>query len=275
MRIGLALSPLDRSGPGEAPPQWPVVAARARRAEELGFHSVWLSDHLPGFDPLVGTGALARRTSRVGLGLAVDVRMRPATVLAKALATLDVLSEGRLVVALDAGDEGPEEGAARQAEAAAVLRGMWGGGPYRFEGRYERAVDARCLPRPVRRPGPPVWLEGAGDPLLEVVARCADGWSTAWTGTPDGYREQVAALHDACRDVGRDPSSVALAVVVPALAGTVEQVRERLDGWAAVGVSTVVVGGAGAVPGTGPADDLVTLAEACSLEPCRTSDPWN
>ncbi len=247
--------------------EWPAVAARARQAEELGFDSVWLGDHLPGVDPLVALGALARRTSRIGLGLTLDVGLRPATVLAKALATLDVLSGGRLVVGLRASDaaDGPEEAPTGLAETVEVLRGMWGGGPYRFAGLHQRAVDARCLPRPVQRPGPAVWLEGAGDQLLRTVARCADGWATRWRGTSADYRERVGGLHAACGDVGRDPASVTLSVALPVLAGTVEEVREQLQGWAGTGVSTVVVEPGRAASGPNTPDDLVTVAVACSL----------
>lgn len=269
MRFGLALPQSDDSVP------WSAVAGRAVRAEELGFHSVWTGDRHPGIDPLVGLGALARRTSGVGLGVTLDVGRRPATVLAKALATLDVLCGGRLVVGLAAGEEEPDEGVARLAEAVEVLRGMWGGGPYSFEGRYERAVGARCLPPPVQRPGPPVWLSGAADGLLGLVARSADGWIASWRSTPAAYRERVAVLHAACEELGRDPASVTLAVGLDALVGTVQQVQEQLAGWAAVGVSTVVVDAGAAPPATSSKDDLETVAEACSLEPCRTSDPWN
>ena len=309
MRIGLALPHRDGSGL----PDWSTVTALARRAEDLGFASIWVDDHLPGYDPLVALGALARRTTRVGLGLALDAGRRPATVLAKALATVDVVSGGRLIVGLGAGDEAPEEGPARLAETVEVLRGMWDGGPYRFEGRHQRAFDARCLPRPVQRePGPPVWLAGSGDGILGAVARCADGWGAVGPWTPAAYRERVAVLHRACEGLGRDPASVTLLVALPALVGeghadlsrrferlrrlspsgktagvtlddwrrgrlvgTVEEVRRQLDGWAAMGVSTVVVAPAAALSVREETDDLGTVAAACSLEPCRTSDPWN
>lgn len=348
MKIGLALPQWDLSVPGEAPLRWPAVVGWARRAEELGFDSVWLSDHLfldvegyagtsgpmsgrygpPGafdcLDPLVALGALTRHTSRVGLGtLTLCAPLRPATVLAKALASLDVLSGGRLVVGLGSGGYEPElaavgadgerpgERLARLAEVVEVLRGMWGGGPFSFDGRYQRAVGARCLPRPVQQPTPPVWLGGRSDRLLGLAASCADGWNSAWRWTPAAYRERVAVLHAACEAVDRDPSSVTLSVglytlvgedvadlsrrferlrrsappgVVAGsldgwreggLVGTVEEVREQLSGWEALGVSTVVVS-PGAIPSSLAApDEVEMIAAACSLDPCRTSDPWN
>lgn len=337
MRIGLALPQYDFSVPGEAPLRWPTVVSWARRAEELGFDSVWLSDHLflddrRGVDggisqcvePLVGLAALARHTSRVRLGtLTLCAPLRPATVLAKSLATVDVLSGGRLVVGLgtgwyepelalvEAGDERPGERLARLGEVVDVLRGMAGGGPFSFAGRHAQAVDARCLPVPVQRPGPPIWLGGNGDRLLGLVARSADGWNTAWRWTPAAYRRRLAVLQRACERHGRDPASVDLSVGLYALVGedaadlarrferlrglwpgvlagvsldqwrrgglvgTVGEVRQQLAEWTAVGVSDVVVSLGAAPFSVSTPDDSEMVAAACSLARCRTSDPWS
>jgi alkanesulfonate monooxygenase len=339
MRIGLALPQYDAAPVGGAPLAWPAVVRWARRAEGLGFDSVWVSDHLfldmqrygagPGawrcFDPLVALGALARHTSTVRLGtLTLCAPLRPATVVAKSVATVDVLCGGRLVVGLGAGwyepelaqvgagGERPGQRLARLAEAVEVLQGMAGGGPFSFDGRYERAASARCLPRPVQRPGPPIWLGGGGDRLLALVARAADGWNTAWRWTPDAYRRRLAVLYEACERSGRDPASLELSVGLYALVGehavdlarrferlrrlwpagvlggvtldewrrgrlvgTVDEVRDQVGAWAAVGVSTLVVT-LGAIPFTAADEsDIETVAAACSLDPCRTSDPWS
>src|SRR5437588_5273310 len=127
MDVGLALPQFDFSVPGERPLRWDTVRGWALRAEELGFSSVWLADHLfwdigrygapPGrqeaYDPLVALAALARGTSRVKLGtLVLNALLRPPAVLAKVLASLDVVSGGRLVVGLGAGNFEPEYRAA-------------------------------------------------------------------------------------------------------------------------------------------------------------------
>ena len=329
MRIGLALPQFDFSVPGERPLRWSTVVGWARRAEDLGFHSLWLADHLfveisgwggpPGrygvYDPIVALGALARVTRRPRLGtLVLCAPLRPATVLAKALATLDVLSGGRLVIGLGAGwyeqeftaAGVPFEGGAARlshlAEACEVLKGMFGGGPFSFTGAREQARGARCLPRPVQRPGPPIWIGGRGDRLLDVVARHADGWNTVWVWTPAAYRERRAALEAACERAGRDPSTVSrslglyalvgederdlarrfrrLADGAPAgviggtsldewrqgrLVGTVAEVAEQLVEWEALGVDDLVLS-AGALPFavTAP-DDVDLLAAACRL----------
>lgn len=311
MRLGLALPCFDFSVPGENPLRWQTVVSAARRAEQLGFDSVWVPDHLffdlaryggpPGpygaLDPLVTLAALARATSRVRLGtLVLSAPLRPATVLAKALATLDVLSAGRLTVGIGAGYYEPELVAAgltlerpgvrlaRLAETVQVLRGMWEGGPFTFRGVHATALDAWCLPRPLQRPHPPVWLGGRGDRLLGVAAAHADGWNTAWTQTPEAYRRRAAVLDAACEQAGRDPASVTRSLGLYALVGTDaadlarrferlrrlspsgvldgvsldewrrgrlvgtgEEVREQVEEWAGLGVSTLILT-LGAVP---------------------------
>jgi probable F420-dependent oxidoreductase len=327
--VGLALPQYDFSVPGESPLRWETLLGWAERAEALGFGSVWLSDHLfldisrygapPAdhgcFDPLVALAAIARRTARVRLGtLTLCGPLRPATVLAKALATLDVVSGGRLTVGLGAGWYEPELAAAglaleppgvrlaHLAESVQVLRGMFGGGPFSFDGRYEQADKARCQPLPVQRPAPPIWVGGKGDRLIDLAGRHADGWNTAWIWTPQAWSGRAALLDQACEKAGRDPASVVRSLGLYALAGededdlarryrrlqelsppgvlsattlaewrqgrlvgTVEQVAEQVEEWASLGVASLVLT-AGAVPfALAAGDDVELLADACTL----------
>jgi probable F420-dependent oxidoreductase len=322
LRLGLALPHFDFSVAGEGPVPWATLAEWARRAEALGFESLWVADHLfvdlarhggpPGtfgsYDPLVVLAALARLTARVRLGtLVLNTPLRPVTVLAKALATLDVVSGGRLVAGLGAGWYEPELAAAGLAlerpavrlahleEACEVLRGMFGGGPYSFQGAHVRAVDARCRPRPVQQPHPPIWVGGRGDRLLGVVARRADGWNAAWTWTPDSYRERLRVLQAACDEAGRDPATVTRSLGLYTLVGedrrdlerrferlrdlsppgvmdgryldewrrgrlvgTVDEVGEQAAEWEALGVDTLILS-------VGPLPFSVTVADDVAL----------
>ena len=322
MHVGLALPHFDFSVPGENPLPWATLGDWAGQAEALGFESLWVADHLfldldrygggagvyGSYDPLVTLAALARVTGRVRLGtLVLCTPLRPVTVLAKVLATLDVVAGGRLVAGLGAGWYEPELAAAGVAwkrpgarlahleEACEVLRGMFGGGPYTFEGAYVQAVEARCRPRPVQRPHPPIWIGGRGDRLLGVVARQADGWNTAWSSTPDRYRDRIRVLDAACEAAARDPATVTRSLGLSTLVGedrrdlqrrfdrlcrlsppgvmdgrslgewrqgrlvgTVEEVRAQAAGWEALGVDTLILS-------VGPLPFSVTVADDLAL----------
>ena len=249
MRFGLALPHYDFSLFDEAPPRplgFPAILDVARRAEGLGFDSLWVSDHLslsiekygggPGewfaYEPLTLLAALARHIRRPRLGtLVLCEALRPAAVAAKALTTLDHLSDGRLEIGLGAGWYEPDyqalgldlpppgERLARLEEALAVLDALLPGGPATVEGRYHRARGACNRPATRQTPRPPLFVGGKGDRLLGLVARRADGWNTCWVWTPAAYRDRVAALERACEAVGRDPASVRRTLGLYALVG--------------------------------------------------------
>lgn len=253
MDVGLALPQYDYSPRNE----WSDVLAAATRAERAGFHSVWLADHLfmdidkygapPGhhfgYDPLVALGAIARRTERVRLGtIVICSQLRPPTVLAKSLTTLDVLSAGRLVVGMGAGWNAPEYDVAgvaferpgirlaQLAEAVQIVRGMCGGGPFSFDGEHYTANHANCRPPSVQQPSPPIVVGGRGDRLLDLCARHADGWNTVWTWTLDEWRARSAFADGACERLGRDPSTLTRSVGLYALVGdNARDLRRRFD----------------------------------------------
>jgi probable F420-dependent oxidoreductase len=326
VRLGLALPQYDYSIAGESPLRWSSVVEYARAAESAGYDSLWVSDHLfldvakyggpPDrhgvFDPIVLLAALASQVSRARLGtLVLCEALRPASVLAKSLASLDRACDGRLDVGVGAGwyeaeyeaigmaMPSPGERLARLRDAVAVLRGLLGGGPCTYDGRFHRVYEARNQPPALQRPTPPIIVGGKGDRLLRLVAELADGWNTCWVWTPDAYRERLEVLARACDAVGRDPASVQrslglyvlcgederdlqrrfarLQETTPTgvldgvsldqwregrLVGTVDQVREQVAGWADLGVDTLIAG-FGAVPFAVTAvDDVELLAEA-------------
>ena len=248
MRIGFALPQSDHSIAGVSPIAYDDLVGSARHAAGLGVDSLWLADHLVWdiakyggptdvggmFEPIVTLGALARDVPEVRLGTLVLLEaLRPATLLAKSIATLDRISGGRIDIGMGAGWYEPDytgigmemprpgERLARLAECVQILRGLLGpdGGPVTFDGRFHRAAGARVLPAAVQRPNPPVFVGGKGDRLLALVAAHADGWNTCWQWTPDAYRERLAVLERACADVGRDPATVWRSLGLYALVG--------------------------------------------------------
>jgi alkanesulfonate monooxygenase SsuD/methylene tetrahydromethanopterin reductase-like flavin-dependent oxidoreductase (luciferase family) len=248
VRIGLALPQYDFSVPGESPLSWGTLRGYARRADEVGFDSLWLSDHLffdvgkyggsyepvGAYEPIATLAALSREVKRARLGtLVLCEALRPATVLAKALASLDRISDGRLDVGLGAGWYEPEYAAigmafpapkvrlARLAEATKIVAKLLGadGGPCTFEGQYHHANGALNLPPAVQKPRPPVFVGGKGNKLIQLAVDVADGWNTCWVWTPEAYRERLDVLDAACERAGRDPHTVWRSLGLYALCG--------------------------------------------------------
>ena len=160
------------------------------RAEELGFHSVWMEEHHSVTDhywpsPLTVLAGFATRTSRMRLGTDILVApfYHPAR-LAEDAAMLDVMSGGRFVLGIAIGykpDEFALYGAelekrgARFEEQLAIMKALWTQPTVSFKGAYYR-VEGRLEPKPVSRPHPPVWIGGWGDLTLRRAATLADNW---------------------------------------------------------------------------------------------------
>jgi probable F420-dependent oxidoreductase len=160
----------------------------ARRAEAMGYHALVYPDHVVvpfGFVPVLSTIAAATDRLRVAPFVANNDLRHPA-LLAQDLATLDVLSDGRVDVAVGAGWNRPEYDAlgigfdpvgvrvARLEEAIRVLQGCFGEGPFSFAGDHYTLHDHEGLPKPVQRPHPPLFVGGGGRRLLTLAAREAD-----------------------------------------------------------------------------------------------------
>ena len=232
MNIGLALPHYDFSAPDGAPVSWERLSASAQRAESLGFHSAWISDHFwlslaryggpdepfGSPEPLTALAGLAAVTERIRLGtLVLGAGFRHPALLAKSATTIDLLSGGRLDLGLGAGwyrDEyeafGYPFGSTGERfelleETLEVLTRLFSDGPATWEGRHFQLHDAYSRPEPVQKPHPPIWVGGKGGPRLRrLVARRGDGWNTVWAWTPEDYGRRARALREACDREGRD-----------------------------------------------------------------------
>jgi F420-dependent oxidoreductase-like protein len=284
VRFGLALPHYDFSRPDGAPVSWEGLVEAARRAESLGFDSVWISDHFflslaryGGPDERYGSpealtalAGLAAVTDRIRLGtLVLCAGFRHPAILAKSAVTIDLLSEGRLDLGLGAGwyeDEyrafGYRFGSVGERfevleETVEVLSLLFGEKePVTWEGRHYSLDDAYCRPRPAQRPGPPLWVGGKGGPrLARLVARRADGWNTVWAWTPEDYAERVRVLEEACERHDRDPATVRRSVGLYALVG--EDDRDLDARWRALQRWTPAGALDGSEPGSWGRDKLV------------------
>ena len=207
MRIGLAVPQYGFSLPTGQIHAADAIAW-ARRAEELAFDSVWLSDHffysfarygasdepIAALEPETTLAAIAATTSRVRLGILVEcATFRHPTLVAKAAATTDQLSAGRVEVGLGAGWFEQEfdafgftfgtvgERFDALEDALAITSGLFGGAePLSHDGRVWSLHEGRLTPPPVQRPIP-IWVGGKGGPrLLRAAARSGAGWNSVW-----------------------------------------------------------------------------------------------
>lgn len=232
----------------------------AVRAEELGFSSVWLSDHLfydlgryggaqgaqRGVECFTGLAALSGATSRIRLGSLVACNdLRSPAVLAKMAATIDVVSGGRMQLGMGAGWFEAEYRAAgipfdppavrvqRLGEALQILRGLLGTGRLTFNGNHYRLQDARCLPGPIQ-PRLPVFVGGSGDAVARLAGRYADGFNSAWAWEPEELADLNAVVDRAAEKAGRDPAEVVKTLGLYALPGRTEAaVRRRWERYVA------------------------------------------
>lgn len=165
-----------------------TLAAEARRAEAMGFTALVVPDHLiEQLSPIPALATIAAATERLRIGAFVHNNdLHHPAVLAQDLASLDVLSGGRLDVAIGAGWRKPEYDAiglpfeptpirqARLEEAVAVLKGCFGAEPFSFAGQHYTIIDLDGYPKPVQQPHPPFFIGGGGRRTLALAGREAD-----------------------------------------------------------------------------------------------------
>jgi F420-dependent oxidoreductase-like protein len=201
------------------------VLQRTLLAERLGYHSVWLQDHLwqlrtPELDhpeAIATMAALAASTSRIRIGnLVLCNSYRNPALLAKTLSTIDDISGGRLEVGIGAGwfrreyeaygYQFPPTGVrlAQLEEALQIMNLLFTEPAPSFEGRYYRIDRAYNFPKPVQRPRPPITIGGKGEKvLLRLVARYADRWNAVVSNAAE-FDHKLRVLKDHCAAVGRD-----------------------------------------------------------------------
>jgi probable F420-dependent oxidoreductase len=233
LKVGLFI-PHAEYGMLGATPRWSDIRAMAQRAEELGFDSLWLFDHLifelpPPAGPRMGAWeswslltALAAATSRVELGTTVlCTGFRNPALLAKMADTTDEISGGRLILGLGAGWNRLEYEAfgypfdarvARFEEAIAIITALLREGEVDVAGQYYQAHECVLRPRGPRPHGPPIMIGShLGPRMLGLAARYADSWNAEpadHLNSPERMVTIQAALDAACTATSQDPQSL-------------------------------------------------------------------
>lgn len=225
MKLGAIVSPAAG---------WGYLELRdlARGAERAGFESFWVSDHFfggegfPDRDCLEAwtlLAALARDTERIRLGcLVTAAQYRNPALLAKTVAGVDQMSDGRVEFGIGAGWKEneykaygygfPDAGTrvTQMNEAIEICRRLWTEERATFTGKHYRVEDAVCAPKPRQKPYPPLWIGGSGPRVMRSAARSADGFDISRRGpggallTKEELRAVMAEIDEACRAVKRD-----------------------------------------------------------------------
>ncbi|WP_410592384.1 LLM class F420-dependent oxidoreductase [Amycolatopsis sp. lyj-23] len=225
MRFAIKTSPQNT--------EWADMLAVWQAADEIElFESGWTFDHFypifsdstgPCLEGWVTLTALAQATKRLRLGTLVSgIHYRHPALLANMAATLDIVSGGRLEIGIGAGWNEEESGAYgmelgsvkersdRFEEACEVLVGLLTQETTTFRGEHYQLTDARCEPKGVQRPHPPICIGGSGEKrTLRTTAKYAQHWNFVG-GTPEEFTRKRDVLHRHCADIGRDPAEIML-----------------------------------------------------------------
>jgi probable F420-dependent oxidoreductase len=193
------------------------IKARVRKVEEAGLDSIWVGDHVaftsPIQDPLVALSHAAAYSDRLTFGTSVYLLpLRHPTPVAKQVATLDHMTQGRLIFGVGIGGEFPrefeacgvpvKERGARLGEAIQVVKKLWSGKPCAHDGHHFKFPEVLMQPPPVQAGGPPVWCGGRSKPALARCGRLADGY-ISYVVTPEMYADALATIAEAAQAAGR------------------------------------------------------------------------
>jgi alkanesulfonate monooxygenase SsuD/methylene tetrahydromethanopterin reductase-like flavin-dependent oxidoreductase (luciferase family) len=270
LKIGVQLPEVERFVP------WPEYVDLARLAEDVGFDSVWVGDHLlydlpdgstrGPYEAWTALAAIATATTRVEIGpLVASTSFHAPAMLAKQAATVDAISDGRLIVGLGAGWNEREYAAfgfpfdrrvSRFEEALAIIAPLLREGRTSYEGKYYQVRDCVIDPRPVRPGGPPIMLGSNSPRMLSIGLPVVDSWNVWWSLYDNRVERfaEVKAEVDAATPAGRTvEATCAVFVTLPEGRGRVmgekydssvatvtpDNLADHLRGLANVGVAHV------------------------------------
>ena len=209
-------------------PHYPfeLICENAILAEKIGFDSVWMTDHMLGvgikrwhcLEAWSVLSGLSSKTQRVTLGACVtDPHRRHPAVLAQMVTTLDVMSGGRAVLGIGAGEAmnldpygiSWDKPVSRLREAVTIIKRLWTENSVNYSGEFFKLKEAFLDPRPVQKPHPPIWIAANSPKTIRITAEMADGWiPTAVLMPPRVYAEKLGKIRDWARESRRAPSEI-------------------------------------------------------------------
>ncbi|MBI3245592.1 MAG: LLM class F420-dependent oxidoreductase [Deltaproteobacteria bacterium] len=236
------------------------VVAAAEAAEALGYSTVWVVDHIifpakleggyafnpldPILEPMTVLAALAMKTTRVKLGTAVLILpYRHPIYTGKVLATVDVLSGGRLVVGVGAGwleqeftalGQSISERGSRTNETIDILKALWTEDVPSYSGKHFQFSNIKFVPQPLQKPRPKILVGGMTPGALQRVARRGDGWVAMGKG-PDDLVKPLETLRELTLKAGRKPEELQLNML-PLATPSLDQVIKDVPRYSELGV---------------------------------------
>ena len=199
----------------------PLVRRFVARAEALGYDDLWVAEQITGtiasLEPVGLLSYVAALTERVRIGASVFVStLRNPVQFAKAIGTLDHLSQGRLTVGLGLGTNtrmypayglAEERRVARFTEGIRIMKALWTQDAADFEGSWATLSGVKMEPKPVQKPHPPLWFGARAPDALRRTARLADGWMGAGSSTNEAFIRERNELMGMLEEEGRDPAT--------------------------------------------------------------------
>ena len=209
-------------GFGGTPPTLAEYSAFFRRAEELGYDSLWVIDRIfhPNsiIDPMTLLACAATFTERVRLGTSVLLFvLRHPVLVAKSTATLDYLSGGRVTLGISLGGRDNEFGplgvdvrrrVSRFNEGLEVMRRLWSERDVTHHGRYYHMDNVNIDPKPVQQPSIPIIIGGSADTALQRAAEHTDGWVAGGAASPEVFAQAWGKIRDYAAAAGKDPDAL-------------------------------------------------------------------
>ncbi|HWO73327.1 MAG TPA: LLM class flavin-dependent oxidoreductase [Dehalococcoidia bacterium] len=223
-----------------------LIEAYAREAEAMGFDDLWtieqITGSLPVLEPVSLLAYLAAITERIRLGTAVVVtNLRNPVQLAKAVASIDHLSNGRLTLGVGLGVStrmyaafGIEEEhrVARFLEGIRVMKALWTEPSANLEGRYFRLKGVSMEPKPVQKPHPPLWFGAHTEAAQRRAARHGDGWMGAGSTKIEDFFVELGRMRAILQEEGRDLASFPLSKrIYISVDDDESRARERMQAW--------------------------------------------